>query len=118
MTDTALQELRTTRQEIIEEASRLFAGSDSILLPTTPCIAPPISTLEISDEAYFEANGTMLRNTSIINFIDGCALSIPCHRTGEPPAGIMVAGCRFQDTRIFETGLAVEAALRNAGRNT
>src|SRR5262249_20167155 len=62
------------------------------LMPTVPQIAPPIETLG-SDSAYFSMNGRMLRNTSLVNFLDGCAISIPCQDSGTLPVGLsLVAG--------------------------
>ena len=66
-----------------------------------------------SDEAYFRANGVLLRNPALINFLDGCAVSIPCHVPGEPPVGLMIAGGAMQDRRILAIGRALEACLRS-----
>ena len=63
------------------------------------------------DDAYFRANGLMLRNPTLINFLDGCALSIPCHESGTAPVGLMVAGPALSDQRILSVGLAIEACL-------
>ncbi len=108
-------DLLRIRREVQHEALVDFEGFDAILLPTTAWIAPPISLLESSDDAYFHANGAMLRNPSVFNFLDGCALSIPCHRPGDAPVGLMVAGLGGWDRRILEVGLGIEAAL-TAGR--
>lgn len=105
-------DLMQARREIIREAGTVFAGFDAFLMPTTPIIAPRIQDLEASDDAYFQANGQVLRNTSIINFLDGCALSIPCHRAGEAPVGLMVAGLQNTDARLLRVGSAIEAALQ------
>lgn len=75
-------ELGRIRHRIISDAERAFEYSDVWLLPTVPLVAPLISEL-VSDNLYFEANATMLRNPSIFNFLDGCALSIPCHLPGK-----------------------------------
>ncbi|WP_047488462.1 amidase [Terriglobus sp. TAA 43] len=106
-----LLDLMQARREIITESMQVFAGYDAILLPTTPIIAPPIADLEQDDTAYFNANGLMLRNTSIFNFLDGCGLSVPCHRHGEAPVGLMIAGTHGHDAHILRVGSAIEAAL-------
>ncbi|MGI4757662.1 MAG: amidase [Janthinobacterium lividum] len=105
-------DLQRVRREIIRAADVAFAGFDAILLPTVPRIAPPIASLEGSDSVYFDVNGAMLRNTSIFNFLDGCALSIPCHTPGEAPVGLMIAGCHGRDMHVLHVGSAIEAALR------
>ena len=104
-------DLQRIRRDIVREAESVFAGFDAILLPTVPRIAPTIASLEGSDEVYFDVNGAMLRNTSIFNFLDGCALSVPCHRKGEAPVGLMVAGSHGRDHHLLRTGSAIEAAL-------
>jgi aspartyl-tRNA(Asn)/glutamyl-tRNA(Gln) amidotransferase subunit A len=53
----------------------------------------------------------MLRNTTVGNFLDRCGLSIPCHRAGEAPVGLMVVGETMGDSRLLAIGQAVEAAL-------
>ena len=108
-------ELIDARRRIISEAGRAFAEIDAWLLPTVPRIAPLISELVSDDAAYFQANASMLRNTSIVNFLDGCALSIPCHLPGEAPVGLMIAALGGQDHRLLQIGAAIEAALSNAG---
>ena len=107
-------ELLNWRKDFVKSVEKELAGFDALLLPTTPIIAPPISELVESDDAYFKANVLMLRNTSIINQIDGCALSIPSHKQDTPATGLMVAGTSMQDAKILGIGLSIEQALRNA----
>src|SRR3546814_9947551 len=95
--------------------SRLH-GYDALLMPTVPITAPPIADLRDSDEIYFAANGLILRNPTYINFLDGCALSIPCQAPNSAPVGLMIAGCAHHDRRILETGLALERADRKSQR--
>ncbi|PVE20832.1 amidase [Microvirga sp. KLBC 81] len=84
-------------------------GYDALVLPTVPIVAPAIAKLEASDDAYFAANGLILRNPTFINFLDGAALSVPCHTPGEAPVGLMIAGPAGADRRILAIGMAVEA---------
>jgi aspartyl-tRNA(Asn)/glutamyl-tRNA(Gln) amidotransferase subunit A len=79
-------------------------------------VAPTIASLEASDEEYFKANGLMLRNPGLINFLDGCALSLPCHADGTAPVGLMVAGVANTDRRILDIGLALEQLLASSRR--
>ncbi|RXH57309.1 amidase [Granulicella sibirica] len=104
------------RKRIMADAAAAFEGFDAILMPTVPRIAPPIADLEASDAAYFDANVAMLRNPSIINFLDGCALSIPSHMPGEGPVGLTIAGLSGQDRKILGIGAAIEAVLATGGR--
>jgi aspartyl-tRNA(Asn)/glutamyl-tRNA(Gln) amidotransferase subunit A len=108
-------DLVQARRQIVAEAGRALAGYDAILMPTVPRIAPRIADLQATDAAYFEANAAMLRNPSVINFLDGCALSMPCHKPGEAPVGLMIAGLAMQDEKVLSVGAAIESALAANG---
>lgn len=99
--------------------ARSFAGEnyavDALVMPTVPCVAPPIEPLERDAEAFRVANGRMLRNPSLINFLDGCALTLPIHAPGDAPVGMMVVGFSGEDERVFAAGLAIESALAGQG---
>jgi aspartyl-tRNA(Asn)/glutamyl-tRNA(Gln) amidotransferase subunit A len=107
-------DLLGARKRWIADVEATIAGYDALLLPTVPVVAPAIAELTASDEAYFGANGLILRNPTMINFLDGCALSLPCQAPGSAPVGLMVAGPAMSDQRILAIGLAIEASLRQA----
>jgi aspartyl-tRNA(Asn)/glutamyl-tRNA(Gln) amidotransferase subunit A len=86
-----------------------------MVMPTVPRIAPPIEPLERNPESFRLANGNMLRNTSLINFLDGCALTLPIHAPRQAPVGLMVVGFSGEDERVLSAGLAIEAALAYQG---
>jgi len=111
MTAADLLDLMHARRQWIAEVEQTINGYDALIMPTVPIVAPPLSELVASDEAYYKTNGKILRNPAIINFLDGCALSIPCQETGKAPVGLMLAGPALADRRILAIGLAVEAAL-------
>ena len=56
----------------------------------------------------------MLRNPSLINFLDGCAISLPMHAPGQPPTGLMLAAPAMSDLPLLALALSAEAALRQA----
>jgi aspartyl-tRNA(Asn)/glutamyl-tRNA(Gln) amidotransferase subunit A len=58
-----------------------------------------------------KANMLSLRNCTLINVMDGCAISLPCHRKGEAPVGFMLGAAGGADRRIFELAAGVEAAI-------
>jgi len=101
------------RTRLIATADAITAQYDAMLMPSVPRIAPPIAELKASDDAYAKNNVLMLRNTTVGNFLDRCGLSIPCHRAGEAPVGLMVVGETMGDRRLLGIGQAVEAALSN-----
>ncbi|WP_244510673.1 amidase [Microvirga guangxiensis] len=89
-------------------------GYDALLLPTVPVVAPSIAELAASDEVYYSTNGLVLRNATLINFLDGAALSVPCHAPGSAPVGLMIAGPAGADRKILAIGMAIEAMRAQA----
>jgi aspartyl-tRNA(Asn)/glutamyl-tRNA(Gln) amidotransferase subunit A len=86
---------------------------DAFVLPTVPCIAPPIAEVDASDEAYFGWNMRILGIVGLVNFLDGCAASLPCHARGAAPVGLMVCGPAMSDRRILAVAAAIERALES-----
>jgi aspartyl-tRNA(Asn)/glutamyl-tRNA(Gln) amidotransferase subunit A len=105
-------DLLAQRSALIAESARLAAPYDALLMPTVPLVAPAIAPLEADDALYGKANLAMLRNTSVVNFLDGCALTIPCGQAGDAPVGLMAVGQSAEDRRLLAVGLALESALR------
>lgn len=106
-----LQRLRDERKGWIAAVETTIAGFDAMLMPTTPIVAPRIEALLASDDAFFEANRLLLRNPALINLLDGCALSLPCHRSGDLPVGLMVAAPAMQDAKLIAISREIENAL-------
>ena len=76
-------------------------------MPTTANTPPRIADLA-DDKAFTTANLLALRNCTLINMIDGCAISLPAHREGEVPVGLMLAAAGGSDRRIFELAAGME----------
>lgn len=104
-------DLLVARRRWIEQVEARVAGFDALVLPTVPVLAPRIDELEASDQAFFAANGRILRNPALINFLDGCALSLPCHEPGAAPVGLMLAAPGGADRHLLGLGLGVERLL-------
>lgn len=104
-------DLLDAREAWVAAVDHRIAGYDALIMPTTPIVAPAVADLVASDEAYYAANGLILRNPTLINFLDGCALSLPCHARDTAPVGLMIAGSNGADRRILAVGLAIEALL-------
>lgn len=92
MSAADLFDVLEARMAWIAEIEKTIAGYDALVMPTVPLVAPKIADLIASDEAYFRVNGLMLRNPTLINFLDGCSLSVLCHQPGSAPVGLMIAG--------------------------
>lgn len=104
-------ELLAERKAWIARIEAALSGFDALLSPTVPIVAPRTQPLIDSDDAFFAANALLLRNPSLINLLDGCALSLPCHRQGDWPVGLMVWSTAMADDRVLNVSLAIEAAL-------
>lgn len=111
ITAAAYIELLQLRERFIRSINAAASGYDAMLMPATPDTAPTIADASKDDESYARLNGRMLRNPSIVNLFDGCALSVPCHDPGSAPVGLMIAGTQNTDLRILAIGLAVEEVV-------
>jgi aspartyl-tRNA(Asn)/glutamyl-tRNA(Gln) amidotransferase subunit A len=104
-------DLLNERRSLIARANARIAPYDALVLPTTANTPPKIADLA-DDKAFATANLRSLRNCTLINMIDGCAISLPAHREGEVPVGLMLAGAGGSDHRILELAAGMEAVIR------
>ncbi len=103
-------DLLAARRRIIAGFDARTAGYDALILPTVPIVPPKIS--ELAEEAdYNRINLLILRNSAVGNFLDRCAISLPMHRPGEAPAGLMLMGETLADRRLLAIAAAVEAVI-------
>ncbi len=106
-----LLDIRALRADVMARVDAESAAFDALIMPTVACVAPSIADIEASEELYAEMNPHILRNTTVGNLLDRCALTLPCHKPGEAPVGFMVMGETGGDDRLVRVGLAVEAGL-------
>jgi aspartyl-tRNA(Asn)/glutamyl-tRNA(Gln) amidotransferase subunit A len=104
-------DLLNARRSLIARTEVRLAPYDALVMPTTANTPPRIADLA-DDKAFTVANLRSLRNCSLINTIDGCAISLPAHREGDVPVGLMLAASGGSDSRIFELAAGMEASLR------
>ncbi len=108
-------ELVAARRDWIARVEHALANFDAVLSPTVPITAPTIASVapgEERDDAFFRINGLLLRNPSIVNMLDGCAISLPCQSAGELPVGLMLWHGAMHDDAVLAVALQVEEALR------
>jgi aspartyl-tRNA(Asn)/glutamyl-tRNA(Gln) amidotransferase subunit A len=98
------------RKDFIARIAALTAGFDALLMPTVAITAPPVSSFA-DDREYFRLNGLILRNTSVINFLDRCAATLPIQPPGTAPVGLMVVGEHGGDRRLLAVARGIEVAL-------
>lgn len=116
-------ELVNARRQWIRRVETALHGYDAILSPTVPIVGPTIASVApargvdtLSDAArdteFFRVNALLLRNTSVVNMLDGCALSLPCHAADELPVGLMVWHGAMRDDAVLNVGLRIEELLQ------
>ncbi len=88
-----------------------LAPFDAMLMPTVPVVPPPIAAFQ-DEAAYGQLNYKLLRNAALINFVDGCAISLPCHESGSPPAGLTLAAPAMADGGLLAVAESIEMLLR------
>jgi aspartyl-tRNA(Asn)/glutamyl-tRNA(Gln) amidotransferase subunit A len=98
------------RADFIRRFDAETEAYDALVMPTVPMTAPPVAAFA-HDEEYARLNIKLLRSTSIINFLDRCALSLPIEPPGTAPVGLMVVGRHGEDRRLLAIGSGIEIAL-------
>ncbi|KVE25244.1 amidase [Burkholderia singularis] len=105
-------DLIAERTALIDDAARtVWRHFDALVAPTVAIEPPRIDALEHDDDAFARVNALVLRNTSAFNFLDACALSLPCHPRDTAPVGLMLAAAPHRDDALLAIGQAVEAVL-------
>ena len=104
-------DLLVARQRWIVSVDAELQGFDALLSPTVPMVAPALAPLLTSDPRFFAINALLLRNPSVVNMLDGCAISLPCQSAGQMPVGLMVWGPALHDDSVLGVALLIEAAL-------
>jgi aspartyl-tRNA(Asn)/glutamyl-tRNA(Gln) amidotransferase subunit A len=104
-------DLLKARRSFIARTEKRIAAFDALVLPTTANTPPRIADLA-DDKAFATENLRALRNCTLINTLDGCAISLPAHREGEVPVGLMLAAAGGSDRRIFELAAGMETIIR------
>jgi aspartyl-tRNA(Asn)/glutamyl-tRNA(Gln) amidotransferase subunit A len=105
--DVNADEVRKARAAVIASVNDSTRGFDALVMPTVPIVAPPLAAFE-KDADYVRLNALVLRNPALANFLDRCSISLPIHRPGEAPVGLMLIGHRDEDERLFSVANAIE----------
>lgn len=108
-------DLGRARRDWIARMQLRLQAFDAVLSPTVPLVAPTLASVAPGtqrDEAFFKVNGLLLRNTNVVNMLDGCALSLPCQAESELPVGLMLWHGAMRDDTVLNIGVQVEQLLR------
>ncbi len=98
------------RRQLATAMDARLAPFDALILPTVPILAPTIAEVG-ADDVFARKNGMLLRNTSIVNFFDLCAISLPLATKSGLPAGLMLVARHGHDRTLLALAQAVESAL-------
>jgi aspartyl-tRNA(Asn)/glutamyl-tRNA(Gln) amidotransferase subunit A len=102
-------DLLEARVALMAEADQRTAPYDAILAPTVPILPPRIDAVRDPGD-FARANGLALRNASVVNLLDRCAISLPM-LCDAAPCGLMMIGETLGDARLLSAAAAVEAVL-------
>ncbi|MFV0492283.1 MAG: amidase [Pseudorhodobacter sp.] len=102
--------LLAERQAIIRRADDSTTGLAAILMPTVPMVAPRIADLDRDEALYGATNLLALRNPTVANFLDRCAISLPLAVNGLP-VGLTLMGETMGDRALLALAASVERAL-------
>ncbi|MAQ46455.1 MAG: glutamyl-tRNA amidotransferase [Confluentimicrobium sp.] len=86
------------RAEIVARFAEAMEGFDALLAPTLMRLPPSIAEVEAD---FDRLNVEMLRNTSLVNLIDGCAIAMPTPALTPRYSMTMLVGPRGSDARLF-----------------
>ncbi|MBC7609735.1 MAG: amidase [Polaromonas sp.] len=107
-------DLLAARRQWIDRVQVRLQGFDAVLSPAVPIVAPAIASVLTDDDEFFRVNGLLLRNTAVVNMLDGCGISLPCHTPDQLPVGLMLWHGSLHDDAVLDVALQVEAALQQA----
>jgi aspartyl-tRNA(Asn)/glutamyl-tRNA(Gln) amidotransferase subunit A len=110
MTAAAYVRLIEHRRALIRSVAERMAGLDALIWPTVPFTAPLLESLT-DDAAYHAANARALRNSTVANLLDGCAISIPCSISGAP-VGLTLAALQGCDDHLLSIAAAAQSILQ------
>ena len=101
--------------DILRERTRLVSIMDTrlkdldvLVMPTCAIVAPVLADLA-NAKAFAARNAAVLRNTSIINFFDLCAISLPLWAA--LPVGLMLVARNGHDRQLLRIAAAVAPLL-------
>ncbi|MBS1887633.1 MAG: amidase [Actinobacteria bacterium] len=105
-----LLDLQRWRRRFVAAIRERLCGCDGLVCPTVPIVPPPLDAFA-DDREYARLNLLALRNPTVVNLFDGCAISLPMQEAGEPPSGLMLAAPGGRDERLLSAAAWVEECL-------
>jgi aspartyl-tRNA(Asn)/glutamyl-tRNA(Gln) amidotransferase subunit A len=103
-------DLLHARADLQKRVSAVTENYDAVVMPTCAITAPTLEEVS-TPEGFTRKNLLLLRNTTIGNFLDRCAISLPCHAAGELPVGFSLMGEAMADKRLLALARSVAPAV-------
>ncbi|MBS0221388.1 MAG: amidase [Proteobacteria bacterium] len=104
-------ELLQARADLQKRVASVTSNYDAVIMPTCAIVAPTLKEVSTAD-GFTKSNMLLLRNTAVGNFLDRCAISLPCHAAGELPVGFMLMGETMADKRLLAIARSAEPVVR------
>jgi aspartyl-tRNA(Asn)/glutamyl-tRNA(Gln) amidotransferase subunit A len=99
------------RARLIRAMDTRLTAIDVLALPTCPIVAPRLDEVA-TPETFGRNNMLLLRNTSMANFFDLCAISLPLPRVRDGlSAGFMLVARNGADRHLLNIAAAVERLI-------
>jgi aspartyl-tRNA(Asn)/glutamyl-tRNA(Gln) amidotransferase subunit A len=111
MTAADYIDLLGKRADLQRRVSAITANYDAVAMPGCAITAPTLDEVA-TPEGFTTKNMLLLRNTSVGNFLDRCAISLPCQASGELPVGFMLMGEAMTDKRLLAMARSVAPVVR------
>ena len=104
-------ELLGKRADLQKRVAAVTSNYDAVAMPTCAITAPTLDEVS-TPEGFTKKNMLLLRNTTVGNFLDRCAISLPCHASGELPVGFMLMGEAMADKRVLAMARSVAPVVK------
>ncbi|MDO5622954.1 MAG: amidase family protein [Paracoccus sp. (in: a-proteobacteria)] len=98
LTQAQIDDAYAARAEITRRFDAAMEGFDALLTPTLMMLPPTIAEVEAD---FDRLNAAMLRNTSLANLADGCALAMPTPGLAPAWSMTMLVGRKGQDAGLL-----------------
>lgn len=111
VTSKEMEEARSKRVEAIRAFKEMASKFDILIAPTVPTVAPLLEDVDSNPEKF----GCQLsQNTRAVNWVDGCAATVPMNPHGMPGTGLMLIGRAGRDWHVLEMASLIDKVIAPA----
>jgi len=109
LSDQDIVDSQELRQSSVDQFDKALVSVDAMIAPTVAIETP---TLSAALDDFDVTNPALLRNTSMINLVNGCAMSLPVKtEDASSPAALMVAGPNGDDDKVLSVSQQLDREL-------